>query len=55
VRAVRAEVAGASSGSVARTLALCAALVAGAVLAVATVPAETHWLHLPSRHDHADR
>jgi hypothetical protein len=55
LRAARADVVPttrrATVGSVARLVALGAALAAGAVLAVATIPAETHWLHLPSRHD----
>jgi hypothetical protein len=39
-------------GAKARTLLLAAAIVAGVVVGTATLPAQHHWLHLPSKHDH---
>jgi hypothetical protein len=39
-------------GALGRTLALGAALAAGLVLGVATLPAQHVWLHLPPKHEH---
>jgi hypothetical protein len=60
VRAVRADVvprARREAGALGRTFALGAALAAGIVLGVATLPAQSHWLHLPGREsrDRGDR
>ena len=61
VRAVRADVVPRArretAGALGRTFALGAALATGIVLGVATLPAQSHWLHLPGRelHDGGDR
>jgi hypothetical protein len=39
-------------GSAARMIALGAAIAAGVVLGMATLPAQHHWLHLPAKHEH---
>jgi hypothetical protein len=44
-----------AAGAAGRTLAVGAAIAAGVVLGVATVPAQHHWLHLPPKHDHGGR
>jgi hypothetical protein len=41
-------------GATARTYVLAVAIVAGVIVAAATVPAQHHWLHLPPKHDHRD-
>lgn len=40
------------AGAVGRMVALGAAVAAGVVLGMATLPAQHHWLHLPPKHDH---
>jgi hypothetical protein len=42
----------AAAGAVGRMLALGAAVAAGVLLGMATLPAQHHWLHLPPKHDH---
>jgi hypothetical protein len=42
-------------GATWRTSALAAALVSGIVIAVASVPAQHHWIHIPRHHEHSAR
>jgi hypothetical protein len=42
----------AAAGAAGRMLALGAAVAAGVLLGMATLPAQHHWLHLPPKHDH---
>lgn len=58
LRAARADAVPATRretvGAARRTLALGAAIAAGVVLGVATLPAQSHWLHLPGRAQGSD-
>jgi hypothetical protein len=49
-----AEVASRTRGLTLRAWALAVALVTGLVLALATIPAQHPWLHLPAKHEHRD-
>lgn len=49
-----AEVTSRARGATLRVWALAAAILAGLAVALATIPAQHPWLHLPARHDHPE-